>query len=76
MLSSRGEVFVKSQLLDQMLQTTRETAARLRHQFKVFEVDTSGSDPDGPRRTAEHIAEIVLGLIEEQLEGGDSVPSG
>ena len=64
---SQGSI-MNEEVLDQMLQTTRETAARLKNQFKVFEVDTSGSDPDGPKRTAEQIAEIVLGLIEEQLE--------
>lgn len=55
-------------VLEQMLATTRETAERLKAHFKIFEVDTSGSDPQGPRKTAEHIAGVVLDLIEEQLE--------
>lgn len=55
-------------VLTQMLATTRETAARMEKAFRIFQVDTSGSDPAGPRRTAERVASIVLDLIEEQLE--------
>ena len=55
-------------VLEQMLATTRETADRLKKKFRVFEVDTSGSDPQGPRRTAARVASIVLDLVEEQLE--------
>jgi predicted NUDIX family phosphoesterase len=55
-------------VLEQMLSTTRQTAERLNRAFRIFQVDTSGSNPDGPRKTAEEVASIVLDLIEEQLE--------
>ena len=64
---SKGSI-MNEDVLAQMLETTRETVERLKSQFRVFEVDTSGSDPQGPKRTAERIAEIVLTLVEEQLE--------
>lgn len=55
-------------VLRTMLQTTRETAERLggKH-FRTFEVDTSRG-PVGQKATAERVADLVLGLIEEQLE--------
>ena len=59
---------MNEEVLEQMLETTRETAARLRDRFRLFEIDTSGGVSEGPQRTAEKVAEIVLGLIEEQLE--------
>ncbi len=55
-------------VLTQMLATTRQTAERLNKMFRIFEVDTSGNDKEGPRKTAERVASIVLDLIEEQLE--------
>ena len=63
-----GGSIMNEEVLEQMLRTTRETAARLKDRFRIFEIDTSGSTPDGPRHTAEKIAGIVLDLIEEQLE--------
>ncbi len=64
---ARGSI-MNEEVLEQMLETTRATANRLKNQFRLFEIDTSGGIPDGPQRTAERVAEIVLGLIEEQLE--------
>ena len=56
-------------VLRTMLETTRETAARLKKKhFRIFEVDTSRSASPGPRATAEEVADLVLGLVEEQLE--------
>ncbi len=56
-------------VLRTMLDTTRATAARLRKKhFRIFEVDTSGNAPAGPRATAEEVADLVLRLIEEQLD--------
>ena len=51
------------------LETTRQTAARLRKkQFRIFEVDTSRRASPGPQATAAEVADLVLRLIEEQLE--------
>jgi predicted NUDIX family phosphoesterase len=56
-------------VLRTMLETTRQTAARLRKKhFRIFEVDTSRNASAGPRATAEEAAGLVLGLIEEQLD--------
>jgi predicted NUDIX family phosphoesterase len=52
-------------VLEQMLRTTRENVQHLKDQFRVFEVDTTNTQP---KDTAEQIASIVLGLIEEELE--------
>ena len=55
-------------VLSTMLETTRKTAARLQKRFRIFEVDTSSDVVAGAAETAEHVADLVLGLIEEQLE--------
>ena len=56
-------------VLRTMLDTTRETAARLRKKhFRIFEVDTSRNASADPRATAEDVADLVLRLIEEQLD--------
>ena len=56
-------------VLRTMLDTTRETAARLRKKhFRIFEVDTSRNASADPRTTAEDVADLVLRLIEEQLD--------
>ena len=60
---------MNEKVLRRMLDTTRETAARLDGKgFRVFEVDTSGERSAGPGETAERVADLVLRLIEEQLE--------
>lgn len=57
-------------VLRTMLETTRETTARLgkKRNSRIFEVDTSRDASAGPRATAEAVADLVLRLIEEQLE--------
>lgn len=64
---AKGSI-MNEEVLEQMLETTRTTAQRLKDEFRVFEIDTSTDVSEGPQRTAERVAEIVLGLIEEQLE--------
>ena len=55
-------------VLQQMLETTKECVQRLNGKFRVFEVDTSGDSADGPRKTAEKVADMVLRLMEEELQ--------
>lgn len=56
-------------VLRTMLDTTRRTVERLREKyFRIVEVDTSKNGAAGPGETAEEVADLVLGLIEEQLE--------
>jgi predicted NUDIX family phosphoesterase len=64
---AKGSI-MNEEVLQQMLETTRGTAKRLKDQFRIFEIDTSTGISEGPQRTAESVAEIVLSLIEEQLE--------
>ena len=59
---------MNEEVLAKILATTEECAMRLNDQFRIRRVDTSGKDKDGPRKTAEEVAGIVLDLIEEQLE--------
>ena len=63
-----GGSIMNEAVLNQMLQTTRDTAARLRDSFRIFEIDTSGDAPNSPHQTAETVLSIVLDLIEEQLQ--------
>ncbi|MDI6795083.1 MAG: hypothetical protein QME81_19820, partial [bacterium] len=57
------------EVLQQMLNTTRETADRLKRDFKIYTVDTSfGETKNNPKRTLEVVAETVISLIEEQLQ--------
>ena len=62
-----GGSIMNKEVLQQMLDTTRETAKRLRDQFRVFEVNTSNGSR-GRKRTVERVASIVLDLIDEQLD--------
>lgn len=64
---AKGSI-MNEEVLTQMLETTRETANRLKDKFRIFEIDTSTGVSEGPQPTAEKVADIVLGLIEEQLE--------
>jgi 8-oxo-dGTP pyrophosphatase MutT (NUDIX family) len=55
-------------VLEQTLTTTKECVDRLKEKFRIFQVDTSnGTGRNGPKKTAEAVADIVLNLIEEQL---------
>jgi len=57
------------EVLGQMLATTRETANRLKDQFRIFEVDTSSDNlKNNPEGTAQNVANIVLDLVEEHLQ--------
>ena len=57
------------EVLEQMVATTRETAKRLENDFRIFEVDTSSGDlKNKPEGTAQHVANIILDLIEEHLQ--------
>jgi predicted NUDIX family phosphoesterase len=56
-------------VLQQMLDTTRDAAERLKKDFRIFTVDTSSAElKDDARKTAEHVADLVLNVIEEHLQ--------
>jgi predicted NUDIX family phosphoesterase len=63
----RGSIMT-TEVLEQMLKTTQETAERMKKDFRIFTIDTSSGQPkDGPKRTAEAVADLALNLIEEHL---------
>jgi predicted NUDIX family phosphoesterase len=57
---------MNQEVLAQILDTTRECIERMKGKFRIVEVHT----PQGskPQRTAEKVADLVLGLIENQLD--------
>jgi predicted NUDIX family phosphoesterase len=66
-VETKGSI-MNREVLAQTLTTTRDCVDRLKEKFRIFQVDTSnGSGKNGPRKTAEIVADIVLNLIEEQL---------
>ncbi|TAJ09529.1 MAG: NUDIX domain-containing protein [Nitrospirae bacterium] len=56
------------EVLDQVLKTTRDMAKRLQSEFRINIIDTSSKKlRDNAQATAEHVADIALDVIEEQL---------
>ena len=56
------------EVLKQMLKTTQAMTKKLSRDFRIHTVDTSSKTLRGrPKETAEHVADLVLGVIEEQL---------
>jgi predicted NUDIX family phosphoesterase len=57
------------EVLEQMLNNTRECVERFKNHFRIYTVNTSLKETrDNPRRTSEIVVDIVLGLIEEQIQ--------
>src|SRR6202035_5897398 len=57
---------MNQEVLTQILDTTRECIERMKGKIRIVEVHT----PQGskPQKTAEKVADLVLGLIENQLD--------
>ncbi len=65
---SKGSI-MNLDVLQGMLENTRETADRLKRDFRLYTIDTSSGDTkNNPQRTAETVVDIVLSLIEEELQ--------
>jgi len=64
--SSQGSI-MNQEVLQQMLETTTDTIKNLKGDFRIFEIDTSGTSKDGPKRIAEIVADRALNVIEEHL---------
>jgi hypothetical protein len=68
----RGSI-MPPEVLQQMLKTTQETADRMKSDFRIFTIDTSSGQPkDGPRRTAEMVADLTLNIIDGAPARGHS----
>lgn len=64
-----GGSIMNPDVLQQMLDTTHETAERMKQAFRIFHVDTSsGSIRNNPKKTAEHVVDMILNVIEEHLQ--------
>ena len=59
---------MNTEVLEQMLATTRTCVKNLSEWFQVFEVDTTKRPGSTQRKTAEHVAETVISLIESHLQ--------
>lgn len=63
-----GGSIMNTDVLKQIGEVNKQCVNEFRNDFRVFPVDTSvGETKDNPKRTAEVVAEAILGLIEEQL---------
>lgn len=59
---------MNTDVLKQIGEVNKQCVDEYGNDFRVFPVDTSfGETKDNPKRTAEVVAEAILGLIEEQL---------
>ena len=63
-----GGSIMNPEVLEQVRRINRECIERFEGDFRLFPIDTSfGDTRDNPGRTAEVVAETILGLIEEQI---------
>ena len=64
-----GGSIMNSEILQQIKEINEECVDQLGKDFRIFSVNTSdGETKENPERTAEVVAEAILGLIEAQLE--------
>ena len=67
-VETKGSI-MNPDVLQQMLDTTLAAAERMKNAFRIFHVDTSsGSIKDNPKKTAEHVVDMILNVIEEHLQ--------
>ncbi len=58
---------MNAQMLQLMLQVTKDTSKRLNHHFRIFEIDTSSNLKRELKATAEEVSNHILDVIEEQI---------
>ncbi|MCR4348058.1 MAG: NUDIX domain-containing protein [Sulfuricaulis sp.] len=59
---------MNEKVLGEMLEVTKRTAERMKDKFRIYEINTSqGAIQVDPKRTAEKVVDIILGVIEEQI---------
>jgi len=63
---SKGSI-MNPEVLEKMVRTVRDTYVSLEGKFKIFEVNTSNSQFNTPKKSAEGVANIILSLIENEL---------
>ena len=64
-----GGSIMNPEILQQIKEINEECVDQLGKDFRIFSVNTSdGETKENPERTAEVVAEAILGLIEAQLE--------
>ena len=63
-----GGSIMNVDILRQVKAVNEECAELLRQDFRIFQINTSeGETRDNPKRTAEVVADLVIGLIEEHI---------
>lgn len=67
-VDAKGSI-MNPEVLQRMLDNTKQTVERLKRDFRIYTIDTSsGETKNNPKRTAEKVVDIVLSLVEEQLQ--------
>ena len=66
-IGSDGSI-MNHEILQQIKEVNKECAELLKHDFRIYPINTSEGETKGnPKRTAEVVAEITVGLIEEHI---------
>ena len=56
------------EMLRRIKEVNKQCVEQLKGDFRIYEIDTSGSGAESdPESTAESVADVILGLIEEQI---------
>ena len=64
----KGGSIMNTEILQQVKAVSEECADLLSNDFRIFRINTSdGETRDDPKRTAEVVADLVIGLIEEHI---------
>src|SRR6266851_1762394 len=65
-VDAKGSI-MNPEVLQRMLDNTKQTVERLKRDFRIYTIDTSsGETKNNLKRTAEKVVDIVLSLVEEQ----------
>lgn len=63
-----GGSIMNHEILNQIKEVNKECADRFKRDFRIYQVNTSEGETKGdPKRTAEVVAELIVGLIEEHI---------
>lgn len=63
-----GGSIMNAEVLQQVRDVNKECAERLKRDFRIFQIDTSEGETRDRQRTAEVVADLVVGLVEEQID--------
>lgn len=55
------------EVLQQVIDTTAQTAQRLKGKFRIFEINTTSGQAKTPEKTSKVVTDIILNLVEDHL---------